>query len=72
MASRGETARALPLLSQAVAMKPSQPILYHYAFVLAAQGRPREAREALDKALADTKAFDERGEAEKLRAKVGS
>ena len=72
LATRGDTARALPLLQQAAAMKPTQQILYHYGFVLAAQSRPREAREMLDKALADKRAFDERADAEKLRAKLGS
>ncbi len=70
IARNGDTARALSLLTQAVAIKPSQQILYHYAFALAAQNRPREAREALDKALGAKTAFDERADAEKLRAKV--
>ena len=72
IATRGDTARALPLLAQAAAMKPTQQILYHYAVALAGQSRTREAREMLDKALGDKKAFDERADAEKLRAKLGS
>ena len=72
LATRGDAARALPLLQQAAAMKPSQQILYHYAVVLADQSRAREAREVLDKALGDKKAFDERADAEKLRAKLGA
>ena len=72
LATRGDAARALPLLQQAAAMKPSQQILYHYAVVLADQSRAREAREVLDKALGDKKAFDERADAEKLRTKLGA
>jgi putative PEP-CTERM system TPR-repeat lipoprotein len=72
LASGGDSARALPMLEQAAAMKPTQQILYHYAFALAAQSRPREAREVLDKALGDKRAFDERADAEKLRARLGS
>ena len=70
MAARGDTAGAVKLLEQAAAMKPSPPILYHYAFALNAQARPREAREALDKALASKAPFEERPEAEKLNAKL--
>jgi putative PEP-CTERM system TPR-repeat lipoprotein len=70
MAAKGDTAGAVKLLEQAAAMKPSPPILYHYAFALNAQARPREAKEALDKALASKVAFDERADAEKLSAKL--
>jgi putative PEP-CTERM system TPR-repeat lipoprotein len=70
MASRGDTAGALPLLEQAAAMKPSAPILYHTAYALNGQSRQREAREALDRALAATGPWDERPEAEKLHAQL--
>jgi putative PEP-CTERM system TPR-repeat lipoprotein len=70
MAANGNTAGALPLLEQAAAMKPSAPILYHYAFALDGQSRLREAREALDKALAAKGPWDERAAAEKLQAKL--
>ncbi len=72
IAKSGDSARALPLLEQAAAIKPTQQILYHYAFALAAQSRPREARAALDRALGDKAAFEERGDAEKLRGRLGS
>jgi putative PEP-CTERM system TPR-repeat lipoprotein len=70
MAVKGDTAGALPLLEQAVAMKPSPPILYHYATALNGQGRGREAREALDKALAGKAPWDERAAAVSLLARL--
>ena len=70
MVARGDTAGALPLLQQAVSVKPSQQILYHYAVALNGQGRAREARESLDKALGEKTTFDGRAEAEALRAKL--
>jgi putative PEP-CTERM system TPR-repeat lipoprotein len=70
IASHGDTATALPLLQQAAALKPTPQILYHYAYALNGQSRPRDAREALDKALDSRAPFDERGDAEKLRAKI--
>jgi putative PEP-CTERM system TPR-repeat lipoprotein len=70
MALRGDTAGALPLLEQAATLKPTQQILYHYAVALNGQARTRDAKEALDKALSDKTKFDERPQAEKLRAKL--
>jgi putative PEP-CTERM system TPR-repeat lipoprotein len=70
MAVKGNTLGALPLLEQAAAMKPTQQILYHYAYALNGQSRGREAKEALDKALGNKTPFDERPDAEKLRAKL--
>jgi hypothetical protein len=44
--------------------------MYHYAVALNGQGRARDAKEALDKALGDKAAFDGRPDAEALRAKL--
>jgi tetratricopeptide (TPR) repeat protein len=70
MAKGGDTGGALPLLEQAATVKPSQEILYHYAVALNGQSRPQDAKAALDKALGDKAAFDDRGAAEALRGKL--
>jgi putative PEP-CTERM system TPR-repeat lipoprotein len=70
LVTRGDTAGALPLLQQAASVKPSPQIMYHYAVALNGQGRARDAKEALDKALGDKAAFDGRPDAEALRAKL--
>ena len=70
MIKGGDTAGALPLLEQAAGAKPSPQILYHYAVALNGQGRGRDAKAALDKALAGTAPFDDRAAAEALHAKL--
>ncbi len=70
MALKGDTAGALPLLQQAASIKPTQQILYHYAYALNGQSRTQDAREALQKALDNKAPFDERADAEKLRSKI--
>ncbi len=70
MSLQGDTAGALPLLEQAATLRPTQQILYHYAYALNGQARTRDAKEALDKALSDKTNFEERPQAEQLRAKL--
>jgi putative PEP-CTERM system TPR-repeat lipoprotein len=70
MARQGETAAALPLLQQAASVQPDPAILYHTAFLLKAMGHRDEARAAVDRALSDPAAFDERGAAEALRTQL--
>jgi putative PEP-CTERM system TPR-repeat lipoprotein len=71
IARQGDCKTALPLLQQAAAGKPAQSILYHEAVALAATAQPDAARAALDRALGDPRAFDDRTTAEQLRKKLG-
>jgi len=70
LARNGQTATALTLLQQAAAAKPKSDILYHYAVALQAEGHPKDARAALEHALADAKPFDERPDAQSLLARI--
>ncbi len=65
----GKTEQALPLLAQAVKLNANDPELqYHYAYVLAQQGKRAEAHEILSKLLAGKGNFDSRRDAERLLA----
>ncbi len=56
---------------QAVALRPEAPIFsYHLALALADGGKQDEALKLLDKLLSGKTEFKERGEAEKLRARL--
>jgi putative PEP-CTERM system TPR-repeat lipoprotein len=70
IARQGDTATALPLLQQAVGTGASQASLYHEAFVLQKAGRTNDARVALDEALSEPSPFEERRDAEALRAQL--
>lgn len=73
LARKHETAQALPLLSQAVKADAADPDLeYHYAYVLAQQGRRAEARAALTKALSGKREFDSKPDAERLLKELGA
>lgn len=66
----GQAPMALTLLEQSAQAKPTPGILYHYAVALQANGRTRDARAAVDRALT-AKSFIERPDAEKLQAQLG-
>jgi cellulose synthase operon protein C len=68
LAKSSQTAKALPLLEQAAAAKPKSDILYHYAYALQAEGHTKDAKAALQHALADAKPFDERSDAQAMLA----
>ena len=65
-ARQGDFEHALPLLKKAASETKIATIQYHYAFALAQSKRRTEARRVLEKALQDTKYFDERTDAEIL------
>jgi predicted Zn-dependent protease len=68
----GNTGRASTLLQKAAAGLPDNAeVQYHYAQVLAAQGKNDEAREVLSRALSKGGEFSERAAAEALLKKLG-
>lgn len=62
--------RGLQLLQQSAAARPKGDIMYHYGVALHAQGHDKDARAAVQRALADKNPFDERPDAEALLAKL--
>jgi putative PEP-CTERM system TPR-repeat lipoprotein len=69
LARKHDTARALALLTRAAKQSPNDPdVQYHYAYVLAQDGKPAEAREVLTRVLAAHPQFDSASEARKLLA----
>ena len=70
IARQGDTATALPLLQRAAGSGANQTSLYHEAVVLQRTGRTADARAALDEALGRPSPFEERHDAEVLRARI--
>ena len=67
LVERGETAKGLELLQQAVAADPRDAqIRYHLAVALAKSGDKRQARKELESLLAGERAFPEREAAERM------
>ena len=69
LAKQGDTAKALPLLSQAVANQAGASqatAAYHYGWTLNAAGRTADARTQLVAAVGAKAAFADRGEAQRL------
>ena len=73
LARAGKAAGAVDYLRQAAKLDPSDPnVQYHLAFALAKSGQGGEARQILDKILANGQPFDSRAEARQLLTSVKS
>ena len=71
--SMGDISAALDILSQASEGAPQHPaIAYHFAQALARAGEALKAADVLDRLLASNMEFEERGEAQKLRATLSN
>jgi putative PEP-CTERM system TPR-repeat lipoprotein len=66
LAKQGDTDHALPLLRQAVGIQATPSLAYHYAYALNQSGQHSQARDLLQKTLADPQPFDERDDARRL------
>lgn len=72
LAKNGSTDKAEAYLRNALDIVPDHPVFhYHLAYTLHVLGRKEEARKHLDASLSSKRPFDERKEAEALRAEQG-
>lgn len=68
---RGDKAAALPHLEKAARLAPGEPaVLYHYAEALYRNGRPKEARAAVERALSGGMDFPGSRDAAALRKRL--
>jgi putative PEP-CTERM system TPR-repeat lipoprotein len=73
LVKQNEAAKAVDPLRKAASVQNASPaVRYHLAAALAASGGAEEAKRILDEVLASDAAFDERGEADALRQKIGT
>jgi cellulose synthase operon protein C len=71
LAQSGEADRALRVLAHAQSRAPGDlSIRFHHAATLVMAGKPREAREALEKILSSKQLFADRGAAQALLARL--
>ena len=72
LARNGQAAEGEGYVRHALDLVPDLPAFqYHLAFILKADGKREEARKLLEQALASTRPFEVRKEAEKLLAELG-